>query len=537
MEKETAEQAKHDCDNPRIGSIRRQVEERIAAETEEIASKCSGKSEAWDPAKDDKFLRSCLYEEELGDGLVYASIHQGRFVFNGSSGAWMTYNGLRWEEDLCDRALAAVEDVAETYRGFAGRCADKIKSASQANIPAEKIIQEAERDLKRALKRVNKLHTDRGRCTALKFSRSNKQLSLAVTGEEFDRDQWLLVCANCVLDTRLGEPVKARPEQMLSKASQVEWKGIKTQCPTWEQFLWEVFEGNQEVISFVRRLLGYCITGVTRENVFPVFWGAGRNGKGTIIEVMKYVLTNYAGPVQSEMLMDQGRGRSAAGPSPDIMLLRGLRLAYASETDRGGRFSTARVKWLTGSDSLVGRWPHDRRPVTFRPTHKLILLTNNRPSAPPDDFAFWERAALVPFRLSFVDREPVAENERRADLQLFDKLIKEASGILAWLVLGCLEWQEVGLRIPEVVKNATIEYRSDNDFLSEWIEDRCLTDNPEASTRSGVLYQDFESWFQANWSQKVPSPVRFSKMLRTRFKKGSDTANCRIFNGIHLRQT
>jgi putative DNA primase/helicase len=511
--------------------MREAVESRVAAEAALIGDKAKDKN--WEPASDDRFIRDCLYAEELGDGLLYAALHQGQFIFNASSSTWMVWDGIHWSDDLHDRALAAVEDVADVYRGFAGRCADKIKAASQADLPAEKIVQDADRDLKKSFKRVNRLHTDRRRCSGLKFARSNKQLSLTASGEEFDTCAWLIAVRNAVIDLRWGEPVKAIPGQMISKASTIDWRGIDCPAPIWEQFLLDVFEENRELVAFVWRLLGYCITGETREHILPVFWGTGRNGKGTIVEVLKFVLGDLAGPIQAEMLLDQGRGRSSAAPSPDIMLLRGLRLAYASETDRGSRFSPARCKWLTGADSLVGRWPHDRRPVTFRPTHKLLLLTNNKPAAPPEDFAFWERCLLVPFRLSYVARLPEAENERRADLCLRQRLEGEASGILAWLVRGCLEWQRVGLGVPDIVRDATVEYRRDDDFLSDWIEERCLI-TPDGSTRSGVLYQDFEEWFQANWSQKVPSPVRFSKMLRGRFPKSVDSSNCRIFLGIKL---
>ena len=226
--------------------------------------------------------------------------------------------------------------------------------------------------------------------------------------------------------------------------------------------------------------------------------------------------------------------RSSAAPSPDIMLLRGLRLGYASETDKGARFSPARVKWLTGADSLVGRWPHDRRPVTFKPTHKLILLTNNKPPAPADDFAFWERVILIPFRLSYVNREPQAENERPADRHLFSKLRAEAAGILSWMVRGCLEWQRIGLAIPDKLREATIDYRAEEDFLQDWLEDRALI-SPELVTRSGRLYEDFKIWWEENWKGKVPSPYSFSKVLQTKFDKDKDNTNCRIFLGIGLR--
>ena len=65
--------------------------------------------------------------------------------------------------------------------------------------------------------------------------------------------------------------------------------------------------------------------------------------------------------------------------------------------------------------------------LTFRPSHKLLILTNHRPQADASDYALWARLLLIPFKITFVD-EPAAQNERKADTDLSAKLKAEASG-------------------------------------------------------------------------------------------------------------
>ena len=117
-------------------------------------------------------------------------------------------------------------------------------------------------------------------------------------------------------------------------------------------------------------------------------------------------------------------------------------------------------------DPIIARHLHDKRMTRFTPTHKLILMSNSMPDAPMSDFAFWERILLIPFNFSFVDREPTAPNERRADKHLLDKLKMEAPGILAWIIRGCLKYQQMGLCPPEKVRAATEEYRRSEDLLA-----------------------------------------------------------------------
>ena len=237
-----------------------------------------------------------------------------------------------------------------------------------------------------------------------------------------------------------------------------------------------------------------------------------------MIETLQRVLGPLASPVPAELLLDQGKVSNPAGPSPHLMALRGLRLAFCSETDQGRRFSAARVKWLSGGDSLTGRHPHDRTPTTFEPSHLLCLATNHKPRADASDFAFWSRLHLVDFALSYVER-PTSAHERKIDKTLPERLQKEFPGILAWLVRGCLRWQAEGLNPPPAVLAATAEYRQSEDDLFAWIEEKCIEDK-ESIVTAKEAYQSFREWWTANISDKPPSQKRFGDaMSRRGFQK------------------
>jgi len=149
----------------------------------------------------------------------------------------------------------------------------------------------------------------------------------------------------------------------------------------------------------------------------------------------------------------------------------------------------------------------------------LILLTNHKPHAPVTDFAFWERVHLVPFELSFVNRPPKGENERAADLSLSEKLQPELSGILAWLIRGCIRWQEMGLAPPKSVRDATEEYRRDEDLLADFLDECChIADKTEVG--ASAIYDAFKEWMAENISKRsVISQKNFGKMMKGRFDK------------------
>jgi len=512
-----------------IEKIRIKVEERVKQEARE--EPLPGK-----PEVSFKWILNCLRANELGYGLLFARLNVGKFLFDTIRRRWLVWAGHYWMIDTLYSAEAAVEEtvVQEYIRGLE-EVGKRIGEAAKKGDKSKRRYLETLLGSFKA--NIRRLRSRNGRSACLEFAYSCGDKSLAERHDNFDTKTYLLACPNGVVDLRSAKFRDGRPEDRITKAIPVKYQDIEGEACLWEDTLRSIFEPDPELVDYIRRLFGYIILGSKREHIFPIFWGQGRNGKGLILEVISEILGPLAAPIPAEMLLAQFHNKNPSAPSPDIMALKGLRLAWVSEVDDNRLFSPSKVKWLTGGDMLTGRSPHDKDPTKFWPTHTLILLTNSKPRAPADDFALWERMHLVPFRLSFVAREPVARNERKAIRGLSDRIIEEeAAGVLSWLVRGSLEYQERGLDPPPVVREATEEYRKEEDLLGEWIEADCHLDE-RLETKASDLYESFASWFSENISSKkdaIPKMKAFSRMLGRRFEKKRRRSGV-YYRGIQLR--
>ena len=425
-----------------------------------------------------------LAANEDGDATLYVDLHRGRLVYDMAAGRWFTWTGQAWQKTMLNEAARAVDAVIDLYAQEAERQAWARVGAEKAGRTAEAKKHREKEDV--LLKRIRTLQTVARKENVLTLAHTGAA-SLAITGLEWDRDPWLFGCPNGVIDLRTGELRPGVPKDFIRLVTTVVYSGLITPAPVWEKFLWEIFNGDIELIDFMQRLFGYCMTATATEHKAPILWGQGRNGKTTLVEAVAYVFGDYAGTAESEMLLKQRFGRHSGAPSPDIMALRGRRFVVCSETESGRHFNVSRLKWLCGGDTLTGRDPWGKELVTFKPSHTLFLSTNHKPHANADDYAFWKRALLIPFTLSFVD-QPHESHERKADPGLLDKLKAEASGVLAWCVRGCLEWQRKGLLPPESVKAATAAYQEEEDIIKHFLDERC-TVQADLTVKAGLLYQ------------------------------------------------
>jgi putative DNA primase/helicase len=319
--------------------------------------------------------------------------------------------------------------------------------------------------------------------------------------------------ANGTIDLRTGGLQPGKPGDYIRTIAPIEWQGIDIQAPRWEQFLGEVFDGDGELISFVQRLLGYGLTGLSTEHIMAVLWGVGRNGKDTLLEALSFALGGLARPVGAEVLLSGGRSPHAA--TPYLYDMRFCRLAWVNETSEGVRLDAGQVKLITGGGSITARQLYGK-PITYRPKHLLLLVTNHKPHAPADDYALWKRLLLIPFTQSFVD-DPKADHEHQRDPHLGEKLRDEAPGILAWLVRGCLAWQQEGLSTPHTVSEATEKYREDEDIIGQFVGEGCeLGDGVEV--KASKLYATYREWADEYGLTPI-SVTAFGIRMSSRFEK------------------
>lgn len=541
-----------------LENIRAQVEQRIREEAPaDLPADEPEKARELSSA----FVRQCLNNNERGDGVLFASLHRGKYVCNlkerdatKDRGIWYVYNGVHWELDKRHLANNAVEDVARLYLKEAERIKElmdevyqdltvannKVKSANKKLKLAEKtqdielkneadaegLVAEQEvgrlkaeymglrTDYKEFNSRIDRLRSCSGIEKTLTMAHRIGPIdSLSIIGNEFDQKPLLLPCKNGVIDLRTGILHQGKPDDYLLRAVPYEYTydphylatGEGSPCPTWDKFFSEIHQGNQEIIDFVGRMIGYGITGLTTEHFIGVFLGSGRNGKGTMFELIKSILGELAWAINPEMLLEQKNSRGSAGPSADLVSLYGRRFVIASEVDEGKRISDAIVKRLTGGDSITVRAPFDKYEWGYIPSHTLYLYLNDLPYGLTRDFALRQRLLLIEYPLRYVDdpayeagRDPNnAHLYRPKDKNLPNRLKEEAPYILMWLVRQCLLWQRDGISPPPEIRDKIVDLSRQEDSLGQFMEE-CIevTGNKEHRTSFKALYKHYLLWWE-----------------------------------------
>jgi len=312
---------------------------------------------------------------------------------------------------------------------------------------------------------------------------------------------WLLSSRHGVIDLRTGSLRGGRPNGSLCALIPARWKGLQESAPRFEQFLQEIFADRKEreraeLIAFLQRALGYGITGNVNEHIFLLLYGEnGSNGKRTLMHALSHALGKVVGTLSQQMLTRDMRLRTPAGASLCLPALQGKRIAWVSEPDDGVRFSAECLKLLTDGKPITAHRFYTSE-VTFTPSHLLILLGTRKPEADPGDHVFWERICPLAFNMRFVAR-PELPNEQLRDTHLARHLRAEASGILAWLVRGALEWHHLGLAIPRCVLQARKVCRFREMTVAGFVRERCSLD-AHAHTPAATLYKSYRNWAADN---------------------------------------
>lgn len=321
---------------------------------------------------------------------------------------------------------------------------------------------------------------------------------LVVKAERLDTDPWLLNCANGTVDLRTGTLKAHRPEDYITRVVPVNYTPDAA-APVFKKTLARITceegQAQQPLSDFLQRWFGYCATGSVREHKMAVMYGMGRNGKSTLLDLISGILGSYAGVAAPGLLMDGGHDRHPT----EIADLAGRRMMTVNETSEGGILREGFVKQATGGDSLKAR--HMRSDFfEFQPTHKLQLLTNHKPVIKGQDVGIWSRLMLIPFKARFGTAEEIEAGAAQypIDHKITEKLAAEREGVLAWLVAGAVEWCKNGLNPPEIVRDASKDYQTEQDRIAQFIEEECVLgmEHEEKLTApmGGGLYPAYTQW-------------------------------------------
>ena len=414
-------------------------------------------------------------------------------------GKWLYWDGRRWDRDRL---------------GVLSRCAKRTARAIETEEMA--LTDPDDADSTSSLRTWARKSEDYKRVTAM-IRLAASEPGIPVLPEDLDTDPWLLNCRNCTLDLRRGAPTPVRPHtksDLITKLSPTVYDP-DARCPNWLATLQLVFADNARLIRYWQQLCGLALTGVVDEQILPILYGTGRNGKSTLIGAMLGMLGgDYAIKAPQNFLMVK---HHESHPT-ELADLHGKRLVAAVETGEHVRINEVLVKELTGKDSIRARRMREDF-WEFTPSHHVWLGTNHRPSIRGTDLAIWRRLREIPFTVAIPEDRVVKDMDRQ--------LVAEYSGLLNWCIEGVISWQKEGLLTPDEVVTATAEYRSQQDILAQFFASECVLADQEAKVADAgkplgyiaikvnakVLHTAFNNWLNANTSRGPMAPQDFARQM------------------------
>lgn len=472
-------------------------------------------------AQDPK-LTDCSDEPEtdIGNGRRFLHRHRSKVMHVPNVG-WHIYDGRRWKWDETDSQIRKLaHDTAERianerflieYLSYEQRIIDEatdgmaeyneLKNKKPSDLGDEQrerlrnlrqLMDEADQT-KKALqsRRSSRQRHAKSSAGSSKIDNILREAQPYITKElsELDNDPLAINCLNGLLvfkehhySTGPYWDLELKPHRQdayVTKLVQAEYDP-EARAPNFHKFLDEV-QPNEEVRDYIQRYLGYCLTGLTHEQVFAFFHGGGRNGKSTLVDIVCRILDDYSTTVPIETLAgDQKRKGSDA--TPDLMRVPGARLVRASEPESNMKFKESMIKSLTSDEPILIRGLNKEFNEVY-PNFKLTISGNHKPQIHNDDQGIWRRVNLVPWS--------VQVPPEKVDKMLGKKLWDERNGIFAWLVQGVMEYLTNGLNPPDEVTAATAEYRSDSNPIGAFLDTYCEFTGNEADELAGGEVHEF----------------------------------------------
>jgi len=447
--------------------------------------------------------------DDLGNARRLVAEHGQDLRYCHLSKKWYHWNGNFWEMDYSGEVeRRAKKTIASIYKE-ASEASDDKAAARIAKFAMQSSA------VNRILAMVRLAQSEPG---------------IQVKPAEMNANPWLLNVKNGTIDLRTGELRPPHRENLITGIAPVDYDP-DAPCDLWEKFIYQIMDFNQRpdtavrMTTFLQLALGYSLTGDCREECLFILWGGGANGKSTLVNTISELLGDYSRNTPVESLLSRPKG----GEIPtDIARLDGPRFVTTSEVDRGRRLAESLVKALTGRDTITARYLYGEF-FDFTPQFKLWLSTNNKPIIKGADDAIWRRIMFIRF--------PVHIPKEQRDGDLKHKLLSEGPGILAWMVRGCLDWQQCGFDVPPEVIADIAEYRSEMDVLADFIEDRCLV-SPAFTATATDLYEAYTDWAEkAGLKEKEMLKQRtFGSCLSERgFIRDKGAKGQRLWRGVALR--
>ncbi len=417
---------------------------------------------------------SCFDESDVGNALRFLKRYRQDVLYVTGLG-WHVFNGKRWIADKADTVVLRAQSSALAIDQEIRHLTSESAAAKRARW---------------AVKSRNRERIAGALAMAAPHVRA--------APSDLDADPWLLNTPTGTIDLRTGEIREHRRDDRLTKMTAA---GPGDGCERWIAFLDRATAGDDEYVGYLRRMLGYFLTGSVREETFHFAYGTGGNGKGVFLRTISGLLGDYAITGPMDLLMATRGDRHPT----ELADLNGPRMVVIDELPQSARWDEGKLKMLTGGTSIRAREMRQDF-FEFSPQFKFFLTGNSKPSLGTVDQAIRRRFHLLTFDVH------IPKEER--DPELAAKLKLEWPGILSWLIAGCLEWQSRGLAPPARIVGATDEYLAAEDLIGVWLDECCLK-IAHAKEETVGLFASWRGWCEAR-GEYIGTQKAFQQRLEAR---------------------
>lgn len=453
----------------------------------------------------DNFLKGEDTTSDLGRSKIFAKKYKDILKWCTDMRVWLIWDGKQWVPDKVLKHMTLAKGVVEEMIDEAINNVRKATGEDQLKY-AKKILSDTiKAKSERCIKAMIELAKD----------------EVPITASELNSDPFLLNCKNGVVNLKTGELLPHNAELFISKMSGASYiPGVKFN--KFGQFLKDITEDDAELAEYFQQVCGMAAIGKIYYEGMCIFYGYGRNGKSTFLNLISKVFGDYSGQINVEMLMNQKDGRQQIGG----LSVEGKRFVTAMEPEEGRRLSTAMLKKLASVDKVTERQMYkDER--TFEPSHTLIMATNHLPKIGSTDAGTWRRIAVVPFKAVFDGKKEIKD---------FAGVLynADADAILGWIVEGAKKYIANGCNIipPKVVKEATALYREEEDWIGNFLQDCC--ENGEYEESGGNLFDAYRNWCEQNNESYVRRNRDFAEALERQGYTKKRTAKGAVWIGLRL---
>ena len=447
--------------------------------------------------------------------------HYGDRVRYSTGTNWLVYNGRKWEENEV-KAHGLAQELTDRQLKAARKRLKAARAAEDAAFETgdEEQQRQAKADIK-AAKDFRKYVLDRRKTSRIAATLTEAQPAALIDTMNLDSDPFKLNTPAGTIDLRTGKMHPHDPHDYITKITAV--APSLDNMDLWLDFLDRMTCGDRDLQEYHQTIAGMQAVGKVFVENLIIATGIGGNGKSTFYNAQASVLGDYAGRIASDVLITQSRRNK----SPEYAELRGERLVIAAELEEGMRLDTGVVKRLCSVDPIRAEKKF-QKPFDFYPSHTTILYTNHLPKVGTNDKGTWDRLIVVPFNASF-------RGETGEIFNYGDYLFEHAGGaILTWIIEGAKKFIAAGYHIeqPECVKQAIREYRQQNDWFHNFIDDRCEIDG---SYREGSqsMYIAYREYCDEIGDYKRSAAEFKSEMMKAGFKWHKSKAGASYY-GIRL---